>query len=92
MSAPLASRSGVSHSWGKRTESAKTLLAQPTKEALQKRAMEIGMSESELIAVLIESAVHGPEHVRTVTLSRIERALGIVHEPAHDNPGTGTQP
>lgn len=90
--APFASRSGQSHSWGKRTESAKTLLAQPTKEALQKRAMEVGMSESELIAVLIENAVHGADHVRKITLDRIERALGIVHQSAHQNDGSGTKP
>jgi hypothetical protein len=54
----------------------KALVSLDTKAALQKRCMEIGITESEFAAILIEAAVHGREHVHSVQRARIDGVLG----------------
>lgn len=75
------SRSGRSSLYGKRTEDARTKLAAATKEAL--RALWSALdypNESEFLADLIESRVHGVDHIMSVQRKRVLAVAGIGQE------------
>ena len=67
--------------FGKRSEPARTLLAPATKEGLTELWRSLGFSsESEFIANLIETRVHGQGTVEKLAVERLRRASGIGQE------------
>lgn len=73
-------RTGRSSVFGKRTEAVKGKVAQCTKTALLQACADAGISESEFIAILVEGAVRGREHVVKVQQERIDLVLGMGRE------------
>lgn len=73
-------RTGSTGLFGKRTEGVKCLVSIDTKALLQKRCADLGITESEFTAILIEAAVHGRDHVHSMQRARIDGVLGTVPE------------
>lgn len=76
----LASRSGVSSPYGKRTEFLKSKVSEPVKAEIQRRCIAVGMSESEFIAWHFEAVLFGMEHAQSVHRARLEMVVGKVTE------------
>lgn len=71
---------------GKLVPMPKVSLAEPTLEVLRRCAHDLGMPLSEYVRLVLEGHVHGPEHVRSVALRRLERVL---NRGAEMHPETG---
>lgn len=61
--------------FGKCTEDVKTKVSYATKEAIQKKAHEAGVSESEYIRTLLQIHIHGLESVQRLHLEKINRVV-----------------
>lgn len=73
----LLSRSAGTHPMGKLIALGNINVAEPTRDGLRRLAADAGVPLSEFVRVLLETRVHGAEHVAIVAGDRIRRIAGI---------------
>ena len=73
---PCLSRTAGSHPMGKLVPMPNVQLAEPTLAGLRRMAAEAGTPFSEFVRTLLETRVHGTEHVAILAGERIRRIAG----------------
>lgn len=61
---------------GKRSARVEARVTDETKFALARRCHEIGITESDYVATLVETSLFGEDHVRTVQEQRLKAVCG----------------
>lgn len=73
----MLSRSGWSNPMGKLYPMPKVGLTETTLELLRTKAANTGMPFSEYVRLVLESHVHGPDHVARVAAERVRMVVGM---------------